>query len=263
MMSGNTSAKISIEMSTDNPNVSPIINLNNNAVLKVHSHKINNQSGETLTATASSGAIDAIAVTAGGSNYSVDPIVTIGAPDYPWGVQATATATRTGTSVSSITVTNAGSGYKSIPLVTITRGSGDTTGTGAAAQATLLPFNTELLPTGGAAKAKYITKKTNLQIVSGGMRLYCVLSSTQGSSVDWYVRTSLATSGVVHEEQSWKRLSCITTRNKSSYYGQMFEYEFYADDLVDFDTYDLKCVMTASDPTKAPIINSYRVITLA
>lgn len=263
MMSGNISAKISIELNTDNPNVSPIINLNNNAVLKVHSHKINNQSGETLTATATSGSVNTISVTAGGSNYTVNPTVTISAPDYSWGTQATATATRTGTSVSAITVTNAGSGYKSIPLVTITRGSGDTTGSGAAVQATLLPFNTELLATGGAAKAKYITKKTTLQIVSGGMRLYCVLSSTQGSSVDWYVRTSLSTSGVVHEEQTWKRLSCDTVRNKSSYYGQMFEYEFYADNLVDFDTYDLKCVMTAADPTKAPIVNSYRVIALA
>lgn len=263
MMSGNVSAKVSIELNTDNPNVSPILNITNPPALKAYYHKINNQPGETLTASATSGVVDTIAVTAGGTGYTVDPIVTLSAPDYSWGVQATASATRSGTSLGTVSVVTAGTGYKTPPLVTITRGVGDTTGNGAAAQATLLPFNTELLATGGTAKARYITKKTSLQIVSNGARLFCVLSSILGSSVDWYIRTSLSTSGVIHDEQTWKRMSCDISRNKSSYYGQMFEYEFYIDDLADFDVYDLKCVMTTADPTRSPIVNSYRVIALA
>lgn len=262
MMSGNYSAKVSIEMTTDNPNVSPVINLSNPPTIKAYSHKINNQVGETLTATASSGSISAISVTAGGSNYTANPTVTIGAPDYSWGVQATATAARSGTSVSTITVTNAGSGYKSPPLVTITRGSGDTTGSGAAAKSALTSFNTELLSSSGTAKAKYITKKTTIQIPSTGIRLFCVLSSMDGSSVDWYIRTSLSSSMDVHDDLNWKRLTCDTTRNKSSYYGEMSEFMFYLDGIDLFNTYDLKCVMTASDPTRSPIINSYRVIIL-
>ena len=274
LMSGNVSAKVEVSLSTTNPNVSPVINLTTKPLLLAHYNKINTQVGETLSTinqtsglkesvTNSSGSIDSIGVTSAGSGYTIDPVVTISAPDLPNGVQATATAARVGSSVSEITVTNAGSGYTSTPLVTITRASGDTTGTGAAAQALLTPFNTELLPTGGSAKARYISKTVNIKIVSTGIRLFSTISSVQGSSVDWYVRTSLTGSNVVHDEQTWKRLNCQVDRDRSSYIGEQLEYEFYLNDIDSFDTYDLKCVMTATDPTKAPVVYSYRVIVLA
>lgn len=263
MMSGNTSAKVEINLTTQNPNVSPVINVNTKPLLHAHYSKINSQSGETISSTNSSGTVASIAVTNAGSGYTVDPVVTISAPDLSGGVQATATASRTGSAISAITVTNAGSGYTSTPIVTITRGSGDTTGTGGAGQASLTPFNTELLSTGGRAKSRYITKKITVQIISSGIRIYSTISALQGSSVDWYVRTSLTGSNTVHEEQPWKRLNCDTPRNKSSYIGEMFDYEFYLNDVDNFDTYDLKCVLTAQDPTKAPIVDSYRTIVLA
>lgn len=264
-MSGVASAKVSITLNTTNPNVSPVIDLNNKPTLGVYSTIINNQPGETITATASSGSVSGIVVTAVGSAYTVDPTVTISAPDLVGGIQATATVSRTGSGsteypLNAFTVTNAGSGYTSAPIVTVVRGVGDTTGIGGAGRANLTQFNTELLPTGGKAKARYITKKSTIQIVSTGVRLYTVLSSVQGSSVDWYIRTSLSGSGVTHDTQGWKLVKCDTTRNRSSYVGEMLEYEFYLDDMAEFDTYDLKCVMTATDPARAPIINSYRVI---
>lgn len=263
MMSGNTSAKVEINLSTNNPNVSPVINFKTKPLLHAYYSKINNQSGETVSATNSSGTVSSIAVTNAGSGYTVDPVVTISAPNLSGGVQATATASRTGSAINTITVTNAGSGYTSTPVVTITRGSGDTTGTGGAAQAALTPFNTELLSSGGLAKARYITKKITVQIISSGIRIYSTISAVQGSSVDWYVRTSLTGANKVHEDQPWKRLNCDTARNKSSYIGEVFDYEFYLNDIDNFDTYDLKCVLTAQDPTKAPIVDSYRTIVLA
>lgn len=263
MMSGNVSAKVEVTLSSSNPNVSPVINLRTKPLLHAHYNKINAQTGETLTSTNSSGSVDDILVTAAGSGYTIDPIVTISAPDLEDGVQATATASRIGSSIDSITIVEAGSGYTSTPLVTITRAPGDITGTGGAAQAVLTPFNTELLPTGGSAKARYITKTVTVQIVSTGIRLLSTISSTQASSVDWYVRTSLSGSGVVHDEQPWRRLDCDVERNKSSYIGQFFDYEFKLDNIPEYDTYDLKCVLTAQDPTKAPIVQSYRVIIVA
>ena len=263
LMSGNKSALVNIELTTDNPNVSPVIDLNNVPQLRAYSHIINNQEGETINATNPSGSIDTIAVTAAGSGYTVDPIITISAPDLEDGVQATATAVRSGSSLSSINITNAGSGYTSIPTVTVTRGVGDTTGLGGAAQAVLTEFNTELLPSGGNAKARYITRKSTLQVISTGVRIYSVISSIQGSSVDWYIRTSLSGSGVDHESQNWQLVPCSTERNKSSIIGEYFEYLFELDNIAEFDTYDLKCVMTAQDPTKSPIISQYRVIVIA
>lgn len=262
-MSGARSSIVEIQLNSDNPNISPVIDLNKTPSLRAYSYIVNNQPGEVITATNSSGSIDSIAVTAAGSGYTATPVVTISAPDLPNGVQATATATRSGSSIASISVGDAGSGYTSTPTVTITRGVGDTTGTGGAAQAVLTEFNTELLPSGGNAKAKYITRKSTLQIISTGVRLYAVISSIQGSSVDWYIRTSLSGSGVIHENQNWKLLTCSTDRNKSSVLGEYFEYLFELDNIPQFDTYDLKCVMTAEDPAKSPIINTYRVIVVA
>lgn len=263
MMGGSKSALVNIELITDNPNVSPVIDLRKVPNLNAYSYVINNQPGETISATASSGSVDSIVVTAVGSGYTVDPVVTISAPDLEDGVQATATAVRSGSTVSTINITEAGSGYTSTPLITITRGVGDITGAGAAAQAVLTEFNTELLPSGGNAKARYITRKTSLQVISTGVRLYAVISSIQGASVDWYIRTSLSGSGVVHEEQNWQLIPCPDTRNKSSVIGEFFEYAFELDNISSFDTYDLKCVMTAQDPSKSPIIQSYRVIVTA
>jgi hypothetical protein len=263
LMSGMNSAKITITMNTDNPNVSPIINTNAPQYLNAYSYKINNQEGETITATASSGTIDTISLTSAGTGYSVDPTVVISAPDLVDGVQAIAHATRSGTAINAIIVDTHGSGYTSTPTITITRGTGDTTGAGGAGQAVMTPYNTELLPTGGNAKSKYITRRTMLQIISSGIRLYSVLSSVQGSSIDWYIRTSLSASGAVHEDLEWKRLSCDTVRNKSSYNGELFEYLFYLDNIDEFDTYDLKCVFTTDNPVNAPFVKSYRVIVVA
>ena len=263
LMGGLRSTAVSIELNTDNPNISPVVDLNKVPNLRAYSHIINNQPGEVIGAADSSGSIDSIAITAAGSGYTIDPIVTITAPDLPDGVQATATASRSGSSVSLINITNVGSGYTSTPIVTITRAVGDTTGGGGAAQAVLTEFNTELLPTGGNAKARYITRKSTLQIISTGVRLYAIISSIQGSSVDWYIRTSLSGSSVVHEQQSWQLLSCSTERNKSSVLGDYLEYLFELDDIPAFDTYDLKCVMTAQDPTKSPTVKTYRVIVVS
>lgn len=260
IMGGVSSAKVSINLSTSNPNVSPVIDLNNIPTLTAYSTIINNQPGETITAINSSGSISSIITTSVGSGYTADPTVVISAPDFVDGIQATATVNRTGSSINTFTITNPGSGYTSIPIITIVKNISDSTGTGSSGQAQLIPYNTELLSTGGQAKARYITKRTTIQIVSTGIRLYSVISSMQGSSVDWYIRTSLSGSGITHDTQNWVRLNCDILRNKSSTIDEMFEYEFYLDNLTEFDNYDLKCVMTATDPSKAPIINSYRVI---
>jgi hypothetical protein len=262
-MSGVSSAKVTLSLSTANPNVSPVLDLNTIPYLDASSHVINNQPGELLTSVNSSGSLDSVIVTSAGSGYTVDPVVTISAPDLPNGVQATATATRSGNTIATIAVDEAGSGYTSTPLIVVTRGAGDTTGINGAAQAVLVNFNTELLPTSGSALGRYITKKNTLQIISNGVRMFCVLSSIPGSYVDWYIRTSLSGSGVDHEQQEWVRLNCAVERTKSSFIGDYFEYEFRLDDIAGYDTYDLKCVMGASDPTKAPIVSSYRVIVIA
>lgn len=262
-MNGANSSKIVIDMISDNPNLSPVIDLANRPNLHAYYHVINNQNGEERSSTNPTGSINSINVTSAGSGYTTAPTITIDPPDLPDGVQATATATLSGNSISEIEVDEAGSGYTSIPLVVVTPASDDTTGGGGAAKANLNEFNTELLPTGGSAKARYVTKRFPLQIVSTGMRLFSVISSLPGTCVDWYIRTSLSTSGVDHESQPWQYMGCNDSRQRSSYIGEFFEYEFKIDGISEFDTYDLKCVLLAQDPTRSPIVKSFRSIALA
>lgn len=263
LMGGAASTELEVRLSTKNKNVTPILSIKDRPHLNVYSARINNQPEETISATTGTGSVSSIVVTNSGSGYTVAPVVTISAPDVEGGIQATATAVLTGSAVTGISIVNAGSGYTSTPSIVVSRGVGDNSGVGAAAQALLTEFNTELLPTGGKAKARYITQKTKLDIISNGIRIFSTISSTQGSSVDWYVRTSLSSNGVEHESIGWNRIPCNVARNKSSYIGEFFEYEFRLDNLDSYDTYDLKCVLTATDPTKSPIVNSYRVIALA
>lgn len=109
------------------------------------SPSVNNQSGESLFATASSGYVNGYTITAGGSAYTEAPAVVISDPELPGGVTATATASLTGSTVTGITVTNPGSGYLSTPTATILRSGSDVTGNGAAVQFTLAEFNSELM----------------------------------------------------------------------------------------------------------------------
>lgn len=257
------STLLNIALTTDNPNVSPVIDLQKTAELVAYSTKINDQPYDTLTSNNLYGTVTGTTALVGGSGYTATPVVTISPPDFSWGVQATATATRTGNAISGITITNAGSGYINPPIIKISRGFGDTTGTGATVQAVINDFNTELMSSGGLAKARYLTNKTTLRIVSTGVRLLSTISSVPGSSVDWYIRTSLSNSNIVHEDQQWQRLQCFVDRDKSSYVGEALEYEFGLDGIAEYDTYDLKCVLLAQDPTKAPIVTGYRLIVLA
>jgi len=262
-LNGESSALVNVELQSDNERISPVIDTKKTPTLRVHSHLINDQEGEVRDSSNSSATLDSISVTASGSGYTETPSVEIDPPDLEGGVQATATATISNGELTSVTVDDPGSGYLSTPLIEIINDSGDTDGSGAAAQAVLTDFNSELLATGGNAEARYITKRTGLEIPSTSVRLFAVISSIEGAYVDWYIRTSSSSSDTSHSDLEWRRLNGDVSRDQSEFYGQFLEYEFSLDGLPEFDVYDLKCVMGADDPTKTPIIRAYRVIVTA
>lgn len=69
------------------------------------------------------GSILNVLVLAGGSGFPSNPAVTISAPHYSSGVQATATAVVAGGVVVAVVLTNAGTGYRVPPQITIAGGS--------------------------------------------------------------------------------------------------------------------------------------------
>ena len=262
-MNGAESAVVELEFVSKNKNVSPYLDARQPMAMKAYHSRYDAQIGEKITSTNSSGSVSAITITNGGTGYATTPSVVIDAPQLVNGVQATATATITAGVVTAIDITNVGSGYTKSPVARIVPGAGDNTGTSATVQVTMTEFNTELLHVNGTDRPRYITKINRLQIVSNGVRLFSTIYSEPGSSVDWYIRSSLSSSGVDHESLGWQYIPCNIERNRSSGAGDFKEYEFRLDQMQDYDTYDLKCVFRSENPVKTPVVQSYRVIALA
>ena len=263
-------SSLTCELKTNNSNVSPVFSHKTIPTIDVYSHLINSQDSsihpyESRSTTETSGRIGDIEVLDGGSGYT-SVTVHIDPPDYSGGTQATATAVLGNGEIDSIEIVEHGSGYTKAPNAWI-RNDGTSNGYGATLYASLSTaeddkFNSELLPSNGNAKSKYITKKITLQETSNGIRLYCVIASMPGSYVDWYIRTSLSVAGENHDDLFWTKLECNTERNRSKDSNDFLEYEFYLDDINEFDVFDLKCVLGAMDPTRSPIVKSYRAITI-
>ena len=90
------------------------------------------------------GAINStIAITSGGSSYTLPPTLIISNPPSG-GVPATATCTISAGAINAVTVTNQGAGYNAAPTVTVVRHPLDTTGTGG-----VLTVNATLAGSGG------------------------------------------------------------------------------------------------------------------
>ncbi len=215
--------------------------------------------GAAATANLSPRAVASVTVTSGGSGYTSAPTVAFSGGG---GASATATALIAGKSIDSVVVTNPGSDYSEPPEVVLTRIDGSS-GVNAIASSTLTTFNSEISANRGTNLSRYVTKKFTLETPSTGVNLFSEIYSEQASSVDWYIRTSLSGSGVVHDDLEWLILNCDVDRNKSTKLDEAFDYKFYAYDIPEFDTYDLKCVLRSTNPSKAPKVNNYRAIIVA
>ncbi|MHB8123835.1 MAG: hypothetical protein ACYDG4_17055 [Desulfuromonadaceae bacterium] len=258
-MGGANSAALNLSLRSSNSNVSPVIDLANSRIT-LRTNSVNNQKQEVITSTNSSGSVvlgtSGITIVSGGSGYTTAPVVEITGT----GTGATATATLTGDVVTSVNVTNGGSGYYGTAKVIFTGGSPTTRATGTV---NLTDYNSELKSGFGSALSRYVTKRQILQSASYGAKVFVTAFSNANSSFEVYIKTSLSSSGVDHEAQEWKLLTCDVDRNRSSTSGQFLEYEFYNDSIPSFDVYSLKFVLRTQTPWQPPAINNYRTIILA
>jgi len=258
-----------VNMHTDNKNISPVLDLRLRPSLLAYANDISKQSQlESLSANVSYGGIMTVEIVNPGIGYDTVPTITviralndlISGPSVD--INAVIDASILSGSVNSIAITIPGR-YTQLPKLVVT----PPTGAGTTAELVvtkLTPFNSEIA-TKGTASTRYLTKKIVLETVSSGIHLFCSTDSRKGASVDWYIRSSLSGNNTKHEDRPWVLLKCDTERNKSGAKGKFFEYEFYTEglSLEQFDTYDLKCVMTADTPSLAPHIKQYRVIATA
>jgi hypothetical protein len=254
-MGGNPSCIFEMTLASENRYVSPILDTNNTSFV-FHNNRINELlADEDVTSTASTGTLQSITVTSGGSGYTVAPTVQI----YG-GRNAKAKANISGGAVTSVTIINPGTGFFAPPVIYFSDGNPTTVATATAA---ITPYNSELLANNGSAATKYITKPQVLDTPSTAIRMFVTAYSNKDSSFEVYIKRSLTSENTNHESTNWVQLSCDVTRNKSDKPGQELEYEFYADDLPLFDVYSLKIVLRSVTPWDPPYVSSYRAIVLA
>jgi hypothetical protein len=146
--------------------------------------------------------VNNIVVDTGGSGYTVNPTVTIGAPNEPGGVQALASAFIFNGKVVTIAVNEQGSGYTTAPAVSITEGGG----AGATATAVLDTVDFELDINGAIRTSTSIISDTarilNLDIdnfVTPNMAF-------RGPSLKTYANNTgtLWSSGVILQKDSYR-----------------------------------------------------------
>lgn len=262
-LAGNKSVALSLNMITSNENVSPLFFANKPNDLIAYSRAINNQAAldKLENGVSSSGIIDT-SVSTVGSNYTVAPVVNVypaeNDKNYANITAATLTATVfDGKIVPPLTIVSGGSGYTKPPIIVIAAPS---SGTAATAVAYIQPINSEL-NTVGSALTRYISKRISLSETSTAIKLVASIYSTPEMSVEWYIRSSLGVNSTTHTASQWVRMLCDTNRNKSAKNNQFFDYVFYLNDMAEYDTYDLKAVLSSATKLKTPIIRNFRVIT--
>ena len=256
IMGGNISCGMEVLISSTNSNVSPVIDLAKTRI-SFRTNSINNQELENIQSANSSGFVTGITLVGGGSGYSSAPTLTVSGT----GTGATATCTISGGIVNAITLVTPGTGYYGTAKVAFTGGGTPTSN--ATATVALADYNSELKSNYGRALSRYVTKPQRLQNVSQGIRTFVTAFSNANSSFEVYIKTSLSSVGLNHDQQEWQLLSCDISRNKSTTPGQYLDYEFYKDTTSPFDIYSLKFVLRTNTPWQPPIINNYRAIIIA
>lgn len=258
VMSNSRGTIIELKMSSTNPNVSPMFDATSSRAM-FNSNIVNNQETDTILATSATASLDSIVIASGGVGYSTVPTVVFTNAVGDTGTGAAAHAVVSSGVITNIVIDNYGSGYIIPPVITFTN---VTPTTPAYATAVLTQFNTELLPNSGRSKSKYITKINTLATISKGMRVFVTAYSSENTSIDLYLRTTLSSSSLKHTEQNWKLMQCDTQRNRSRNNSEFYEYEFYLNDVGLYDNFDIKIVMNSKVPFDVPVISDYRAIVI-
>lgn len=122
---------------------------------------------------------------------------------------------------------------------------------------------TELTPSSGTAYSRYISKPVTIATPSKGAKVIVSAMSVSDTWFDVYFRSSLSTAVGDHKAGNWMKMNCDADRNLSKTLGVNIDYNFMIDDLDQFDTYDIKIVLSSNNQYHYPVIDNYRVIIIA
>lgn len=256
---GNTTFVVEATMSTDKPEISPVIDTTRFGILAFDNY-INN-----LPLTSNN-----FTITVGGSGYTGNANVTITGGG---GSGANAYAVVANGNVTSIVVDSVGSGYITSPTITIGAPpvpSGNTTATAT--------FNGEDKKSGGNAVVRYVTRKVVLNdgFDAGDLRVYLTAYKPQGSEVYVFYKILSNSDPETFDDKNYQLMTRIGANFVSTTETDKREMIFapgvngVANNSVtytsgttsykSFRTFAIKVVMVGNDPVDVPVVSDFRAI---
>jgi hypothetical protein len=263
---GNTTFQVRATLTTNNPDVSPMIDITRLNLLTIE-NKINNMELQNT----------GFIIVNQGSGYTTNGSVTF---TYPNGTVddrgAAARAVTDGDRIVRIELTNPGTGYYTSPVLTISGGSGS----GATAV-----YNGEDKTSGGNSNIRYITKRVQLApgFDAGDLRVYMDLYRPPGSGILVYYKLLSESDPSEFNDNNYQLMTeTSTTLNAiSKGRGDFFEAIFAPgtynsgnpDNRVrytaangveykDFMSFAIKIVMFGSSTVNVPLVSQLRVVAL-
>lgn len=204
----NKSMSVRLELSTQNPAVSPVVNHERQNMVAIEN--LINDTGLT---------VDRFTITNPGINYDTDNAYITITSSSGYGANAWAVADPISGNIVSIVVDSPGVGY--VDDVTATIGGG--AGTGAT-----LSVSTETGTSGGPAIARYISKTVTLLdgFDAGDLRVFLTAIKPPGANVNVYYKVRNALDPEKIEDRNWIRMTQKTSEYAFSVSRNPIEYEY-------------------------------------
>lgn len=119
----------------------------------------------------------------------------------------------------------------------------------------------ELLPAGGNADAKYVTKKIGLNNAAAGLRVFLNANRPQQGDIEVYYKIQEVDDTTAFESLPWVKMTEEVYPVPNANSDDFSEYEFSAE-TNEFTAFAVKIVMLSTDSSKVPVIEDFRGIAL-
>ncbi len=255
-LSGKNSLTINLDISSNDPNVSPVLSLST-LTAKLYSNILNNPTTadntvvdvQTLTSSASG-------ITFTGTTNIIGIPTTFDITQFKIGAYITISGTTSNNITTEIIdVDKTTSPYKVYVSGTLINESPAST-----TIVELTGYVDEISPTGGTSESKYQTIPITLAQPATGLQIMFGATIPAGSTIQLYYRTTLSSSNKKITDQKW---TSVTMNYTNTTQNNFIDQSYQINALPNFDIAQFKLVLTSTDSTKVPLITDFRAICLA
>lgn len=123
-------------------------------------------------------------------------------------------------------------------------------------------FVDETVKQGGSSAAKYITKAITLADAAIGIKLFLDVSRPTDADVEVYYRSQSVESETKLEDKEWTAFELESNYTPSDNSIIFNEYEYLADDISPFSSFQIKIVFKSTNSSRVPLISNMRAIAL-